>query len=260
MKKILAALFVTLFLCTSAQAFSVSFDKLGTGNDANLIKYDVFQLVATTETITLPAGTVNLNSTPASGQRTEQIWTYQDITTGIFTESFTAMVLGGFMTSPNSFDSFSNVFIDVNLDGTYYNDSNITFTGGNATMYSGANLIASFSYESALISSLSGSLLGAHPHDLGMLINFSFLFDYVNPLYWGDNEEFLVGKKWLLSVVGGSVAQNQIYIDVPSNEYIIGWQFPGAQMEFSTIPEPATMLLFGLGLIGLAGASRRKLS
>jgi hypothetical protein len=257
MKKILAALFVTMFLCTSAQAFTVFFDQTGSGLDVNLVETQIMQLNSMNNPIVLPADAVHLLGETNPDQN-GHIFTYQNKTTGDFTEKFTVRVTEGIDSNTN-YITYTNIFLDIDLIGKYIDDDNIYFTGGSARMYKTGVIedIASFSLGSALISDLAGTLL---TDLLAMKIDFEFIFDDINEDFWGPNEEYLVGKSWLLAMVGGRIDQLNIWDAPTDNEYIIEWRFPGAQVRFSAVPEPATMLLFGLGLIGLAGASRRKLS
>jgi hypothetical protein len=238
MKKIFLSLVMLLSMVSFAQAYSVSFDWDGTGGASGFKDYSAFQL----------------NSYGP-------ITTYQNASTGVFTESFTVFVLGGYQVGnpPNTIDPFfapPNMRIDLTLNGQYFNDQNIVFTGGNATMYDTTNQIATFDFTSALISELTGGLL-QNPK-LGMKIDFDFLFTSVNSNYWGPLERDLVGNHWLLSVVGGRIDESSAVYDPTNNQYIINWVFPGARMEFEAVPEPSTILLLGSGLLGVALFGRRK--
>jgi hypothetical protein len=238
MKKFILSVVMLLSMVSFAQAYSVSFDWDGAGGASGLKDYQAFQL----------------NSY-------SPITTYQNATTGVFTENFTVFVLGGYQVGnpPNTIDPFfapPSMRIDLALTGQYVDDSNIFFTGGSATMYDASNQIATFLFSSALISQLTGSLL--QDQNLGMKIDFEFIFDTVNSDYWGPLEQDLVGKHWLLSVVGGRVDESSIDYNQTSNEYIINWVFPGARMEFEAVPEPSTILLLGSGLLGVALFGRRK--
>jgi hypothetical protein len=240
MKKIFLSLVMLLSMVSFAQAYSVSFDWDGTGVNSGLQTYEAFQL----------------NS---SGP----ILTTQNATTGVFNEKFTVIVNNGYLddglptpnNTPNPYFNPPNMKVDLDLSGQYVNDSTIFFTGGTARMYEGINEIATFTLNSALISAITGGLL----QDLfSMKIDFSFIFDTVNPAYWGAAEQDLVGKDFLLAVVGGRIDRSTITGPDQNNDYLISWAFPGARMEFEAVPEPSTILLLGSGLLGVALLGRRK--
>ncbi|RQW85128.1 MAG: PEP-CTERM sorting domain-containing protein [Geobacter sp.] len=236
MKKFFLSVVMLLSMVSFAQAYTVSFDWDGTGAASGLTDYEAFQLNSYSPIIT-----------------------YQNAATGVFTEAFTVFVFGGYTPGATTADPYfapPSMKIDLALTGQYVNDQNIFFTGGSATMYDATNQIATFDFDSALISQLSGSLL--QDENLGMKIDFAFEFLTVNPNYWGPVEQELVGKKWLLSVVGGRIDQSSIDYNANNNEYEIAWVFPGARMEFEAVPEPSTILLLGSGLLGVALFGRRK--
>lgn len=225
-----------------AQAYTVNFDWQGTGESSNLNTYDAFQLLSN-ETFNTDYGDWG------------DIFTYQNPTTGDFIESFSVEVSKGYKTGPDV--EFSNIFLTVSLMGNFnFLNNTVTFEGGSASMDQGSNNIATFLFNSAIAHDLTGSLTGTE--DLGMEIDFEFAFDTVNSNYWGVDELSLVDKKWLLSVVGGSIDQDGIRPF--GDELIVKWQFPGAQMEFNAVPEPSTILLLGSGLLGVAFFGRRKLA
>ena len=252
MKKILITLLLVFFAATSAQAFTIEFDSTGSGDDTNLETMNEWNLLNTPEY-------------NADADANGDIWTYQDSATGDFSEDFTLRLTGGAWDTEGIIYTFNNLAVDIHLDGNYVDDSEINFTGGSAIVYAddgdydyevGEIIIAELSYSSSLISNLSGGLQSEV--GLQMLVDIEFLFDDVNPDYFGDTEESLVDKSWLISFVGTDIAQEQLINLDGTPDLLIEWDTQGAQVEFGAIPEPTTILLFGFGLLGIAGMSRKK--
>lgn len=260
MKKLLLGALISFFLVSPVHAYYISFDETGSADDDNLVLMDEWGLD--------PWGEENDDVNVVG-----DIFTYQSLSTGYFTETFTMRVgegrnsaLGG---GAGIFE-FSDIFADTTLYGTYYSDNDIRFSGGSVIVYKDSggddgnydgtdDRIAELVFRSALVSELTGTLLGGENEagDLGMKLDLSFIFDYVNPDYWGQTEQDLVANNWLLSFVGGRIEEQNLWY-LSEETLLIEWDLPGMQAEFAAIPEPATMLLLGAGLIGLAGLGRRR--
>eukprot|EP00831_Metopus_contortus_P046380 TRINITY_DN37254_c0_g1_i1.p1 TRINITY_DN37254_c0_g1~~TRINITY_DN37254_c0_g1_i1.p1 ORF type:complete len:176 (-),score=49.35 TRINITY_DN37254_c0_g1_i1:4-531(-) len=140
---------------------------------------------------------------------------------------------------------------------------NAEYMGADIALGLGDVQVATLAMHQALISNLSGGLLGQQ--NLQMSIDFIFKYTSVNANYWGNAEEELASLGWLLSFVGSDLEQEYATepnydggIGVPGNDRIIRWDVTGGQVEFKAIPEPSTMILLGLGLIGLAGIGKKK--
>ena len=72
--------------------------------------------------------------------------------------------------------------------------------------------------------------------------------------YVGDNSSLnQFGNTALISLAGGS----SNYEDFSITRFELSYESSGAYSS-SPVPEPATMFLFGVGLLGVAGVSRRK--
>ena len=248
MKKFFLTLVVFLFCIGSAQAYWLNFDQAGTQN------YTAYE-----EWGMLPLPTQN----PDSGTLfSRDIWTYQIADTGFFSESFSMEILRGRNDDLGINDAFTLMTADVYLEGTYFSDSNIQFSGGDVSIKKNGTEIGSLSFNSALISELSGSLIGSE--NLGMKIDVSFLFDdNLNPDFFGPDELELAGKGWLLSLVGGRIDQNGLWFlpgeEGSDDQFLIAWDNRGFDAEFKVVPEPSTIILLGAGLLGLLGLNRKKI-
>jgi hypothetical protein len=96
-------------------------------------------------------------------------------------------------------------------------------------------------------------------------ISLAFEVDSINADYFAtigilETAEELVGENFLLAFAQGNVGVDSITGDTAAepDEILFEIDDNGFDIKFDAVPEPATLLLFGFGLLGLAGFGRKR--
>lgn len=285
MKKLVgisSAIALSCLLCVS-NAYSVptyGFDSTGTDGSFDQVSGFKFAGTGGTGLETENAPTVG----PETGNGNFDIWSETNFITETFTEQFTLLNLAG-LNSSGSVDLINlsylgtNILLDVDLNGTITTpDANgaydVSFnTDGTsvAQMYLDVNgdydYVAADGDVSIADLELTGFIpFGFEPSLLGLnggtSVDIEFTFTGINDQYWDTAFEDLVNSSFMLAITQGDLTLVDLLPDgIPANgiQYQ-GWNVIAVDAALTAVPEPATMLLFGAGLIGLAGIGRRKRS
>ncbi len=151
--------------------------------------------------------------------------------------------------------------------GVFDDSFTANFLGGSGTMMHGAITVASFSFLSGTSFELEPGVFSGGSSD----IQLGFVFDSINSDYFSTapgmtDIDTMVGSHWLITLAQGSIAfldgagayDPEAGGDSVNNEILLGFQETGLDAKFQAVPEPGTILLFGLGLLGLAGYTRKR--
>lgn len=144
-------------------------------------------------------------------------------------------------------------------------ETTVYFTGGSGDIFHGTESILGFNYESSLPATFAATLFSTTGLSTIFDVKFevdSFDSDYFSAIS-GPSIQELINSDFLKITSAGRYQVDSVSsesTDAGGTFVMIESSTNGVDVRFDVVPEPTTMLLFGVGLLAFARVSRRKVN
>lgn len=278
-KVILASLFLALFLIAPANAFEVSWDLSGVGiTGSGNSKTDLFAQLQFYAESTITQLESNGDGILSAGDAF-----YDD-----------GVLFGGQLLPPPIDDeglgtnyqitgdmiNFGGTVTDVSLDGSGYTRVDYSYNTGILDLYANQNITADFDNRTGftdgtliasfeIIYGFGHAIIDPTGQDVtnGGLGEFLLKATNLAQNFWfnedGDDLADIYNDidrplEWLVSFADYNVDDTELTPNADPDILFTVEATHDGSIRFDAVPEPATMILFGIGLLGVAGISRKK--